>query len=253
MLSASVKQHIIKLSQKKHRKEFQEFLVEGIKGVDEALRFATVLMVIVEGSRRDEPAYVELIAFAEEKQIAIEYCGRKDVDAIKTTETFPGVMAVVELPETELIDLESQSVILALDGIKDPGNLGTIIRTADWFGVSAILLSEDSVDPYNEKCVRSTMGSIFRMSIHKTFDLKKTLLDLKEKDWRTYTFSMSGTPLQQLKKEEKSIYIFGSESQGVHLGIESIADGHYTIPGNAATESLNVSIASAIVLWELKR
>lgn len=253
MLKSSLKTHIGKLQQKKFRKEFQEFTIEGVKGVEEALNHATVLAVVVEGNRRDEPELARIISLAEKKHVAVEYCGHKDVDAIKTTETFPGIMAIVELPEVELVDLEEQGTILAIDGVKDPGNLGTIIRTADWFGVKAILLSEESVDPYNEKCVRSTMGSIFRVHIYKTYDFTDTLKELKAKKWHLSTFTMSGKPLTALKKSKQGVYIFGSESHGVSKEIEALCDEQYTIPGNTEAESLNLSIASGIVLWEIYR
>lgn len=253
MLTPSVKTHIIKLQQKKYRKEFQEFTIEGIKGVEEALTYGEVLMVAVEGNRRDEPEIARIIQMAEKKDIAIEYCGHKDIDAIKTTETFPGILAIVELPEVDMVDIEDEPVVLALDGVKDPGNLGTIIRAADWFGVKSIILSEDSVDPYNEKCVRSTMGSIFRVHIYKTFDLKKTLEELKADKWQLNTLTMTGKPLHQLKKGAKAVYVFGSESHGVSEEIEALCDERYTIPGNTKAESLNLSIASGIVLWEIFR
>lgn len=253
MLNPTLKTHIIKLQQKKYRKEFQEFLIEGIKGVEEALMYGTVLAVVIEGNRRDEPEFARLIALAAEKEVGVEYCGHKDVGSIKTTETFPGVIAIVELPEVDIVDIENEGTILALDGIKDPGNLGTIIRTADWFGVKAVLLSEDSVDPYNEKCVRSTMGSIFRVAVYKTFDLPGTLTELKAKKWQINTFAMEGKPLTQFKKATKAVYVFGSESHGVTKEVEVLSDEQYTIPGNTEAESLNLSIASGIVLWELSK
>ncbi len=253
MLSTSLKTHIAKLQQKKYRKEYQEFLIEGVKGVEEALEYGNVLALVIEGNRRDEPELGILIELAHQKGITVEFCGHKDVGVIKTTETFPGVIAVVELPEVELVDLEDGNTIIAIDGIKDPGNLGTIIRTADWFGVHSILLSEDSVDPYNEKCVRSTMGSIFRVNIYKTFDLKRMLEELKAKNWQLNTLTMTGKPITQLEKTQKSIYIFGNESHGLNKEIEEICDEQYTIPGDTKAESLNLSIAAGIVLWELSK
>lgn len=253
MLKPALKTHIIKLQQKKFRKEFLEFLVEGVKGVEEALTHATVLAVVIEGNRRDEPEFVRIIELAAKHDVGVEFCGHKDVGAIKTTETFSGVLAIVELPEVDMEDIENEMTVIALDGVKDPGNLGTIIRTADWFGVNAILLSDDSVDPYNEKCVRSTMGSIFRVHIYKTHDLKGTLQELKDGKWQLNTFTMTGKPLTTLSKKNKAIYIFGSESHGVSEEIMALSDEQYTIPGNTQAESLNLSIASGIVLWELSK
>lgn len=251
MLSNALKTHIGKLQQKKFRKEFEEFIIEGIKGVEEALQFGTVLTVIIDGSRRDEPVFTSLIAAAEKHDVPVEFCGRKDIDAIKTTETFPGVMAIVESNEAELDDILESNAVIVLDNIKDPGNLGTIIRTADWFGISSIIISEESVDPYNEKCVRSTMGSIFRVKIYRAYDLEKAVGELKDDDFGIYAFSMDGKPLQALRPAKKAAFIFGSESHGLRPIIAEQADGLYTIPGNTKAESLNLSVAAGIVMWHI--
>lgn len=253
MLSSTIKTHIGKLQQKKYRKDFQEFLVEGIKGVEEALQYGTVLAVIVDGARRDEPALASVIAAAEKKQVSVEFCGRKDIDVIKTTETFPGVMAIVELPESDFDTIIESNAVIVLDGVKDPGNLGTIIRTADWFGIKAIVLSEESVDPYNEKCVRSTMGSIFRVNIFRAENLLQTVEDLKEDGYKIYGLSMEGKALETLKTPSKAAYIFGSESHGIRKELIQAADGLYAIPGNTEAESLNLSVAAGIVMWKIKQ
>lgn len=251
MLPKSTIKHLNELQQKKHRAAAQEFIVEGVKGVEEALENAEVILIIMDGSLRDEAEMKEIIKAAEENEVPVEFCGRKDIGEIKTTDTFPGVMAVVSTNDIGLEEIASGPII-ALDGVKDPGNLGTIIRTADWFGIQNILLAEDSVDPYNPKVVRSTMGSIFRTQIFESQDLATSLNTLKTKyGYKVVSLEMDGEVLPEklLKKgSENMVFLFGSESHGVRESLEKFIDFRYTIPGKGQAESLNVAIAAAIVM-----
>lgn len=251
MLAKSIIKHIRELQQKKYRKELKEFVVEGVKGVGEALLSkAEVILVILQGDLRDEKEFSDLIKICTQKNIPFEFCGRNEIDQIKSTETFPGVLAIVAEPDVLLEQLLDGSVIICLDGVKDPGNLGTIIRTADWFGVKNILLSEDTVDPYNEKVVRSTMGSIFREDIFLSKNLVQTLERLKKDKYEICVLNMNGKPLEKLPTK-KAVYVFGSESHGVRPEVEKMADKMYTIPGKGGAESLNVSVAASILLYSL--
>ncbi|MBI2436316.1 MAG: RNA methyltransferase, partial [Candidatus Magasanikbacteria bacterium] len=210
-----------------------------------------IALVIMEGSRRDEPEFASILKLTQHTEVAVEFCGRKDVGFIKDTETFPGVLAVVDQQEIDLEDLV-EGPIICLDNIKDPGNLGTIIRTADWFGIKNILLSENSVDPYNPKVVRSTMGSMFHVHIFETGNLKKTLKKLKENfEYKIYSLDLKGKKLSTLKPSPKSVYIFGSESHGVSEGLDELIDERYTIEKKGEAESLNVAIATGILLSNL--
>lgn len=251
MLPKATIKHINELQQKKHREAAQEFIVEGVKGVEEALENAEVILIVMDGALRDEPDMHNLIQLAEEDELQVEFCGRKDIGEIKTTDTFPGVLAVVSTNDIGLEEI-ARGPIVALDGVKDPGNLGTIIRTADWFGIQNILLAEDSVDPYNPKVVRSTMGSIFRTQIFESKDLATSLNTLKTKyGYTVVSLEMDGDVLpQKLLKQgnENTIFLFGSESHGVRESLEKFIDSRYTIPGKGQAESLNVAVAAAIVM-----
>ncbi|MFZ2978574.1 MAG: RNA methyltransferase, partial [Candidatus Magasanikiibacteriota bacterium] len=167
-------------------------------------------------------------------------------DHIKTTDTFPGVLAIVEQSEVELNDLTGN--IICLDGVKDPGNLGTIIRTADWFGIKNIILAEDCVDPYNPKVVRSTMGSIFRVNIFESEGIVRDLSYLQEDGYKLNGLVMNGVNLDKLKPGNKEIYVLGSESHGIRPEVEKILDKKYTISGSGSAESLNVAVACGILL-----
>ncbi len=253
MLKSQIKKQIKKLHQKKYRYEFREFLVEGVKGVHEAIDNANVLVMVVEGSRRDEKQLQSLITLATKKDIPIEYCGRKDIGDIKTTDTFPGVQAIVEMPEIDINDMLDQTPILFLEKVKDPGNLGTIIRTADWFGIKHIILSEESADPYNEKTVRSTMGSIFRTNILNKENSSRVLGMLKDDGYDIYGLDMKGDNIHKLKAKQKSVYVFGSESQGLSKEMITYIDKTLVIPGKGNAESLNLAISAGIVMSHITK
>lgn len=252
MLTKATIKHLNELQQKKNRAAAQEFLVDGVKGVTEALQSdLEVILIVMDGSLRDETEMKKIIQIAEANDVPVEFCGRKDIGEIKTTDTFPGVLAVVSQIDLGLEDIATGPIV-ALDGVKDPGNLGTIIRTADWFGIQNILLAEDSVDPYNPKVVRSTMGSMFRTQIFASQHLATSLETLKTKfGYKVVSLEMDGKPLPEklLKKgSENMVFLFGSESHGVRPDLEKFIDFKYTIPGKGQAESLNVAIAAAIVM-----
>jgi len=249
MLENNFKKHIKQLHQKKFRKEFGEFLIEGVKGVAEAIDTdAEIIAIIIDGKKRDDEKILEIVTKANSNDLDIFYAGRNDLDDIKTTETFPGIMAIVAVVDTQLDDLMRGGPIVCIDGVNDPGNLGTIIRTGDWFGVSNILLSEKSVEVYNEKVVRSTMGSIFRSNIFKSNDLLKTLEKLKGEGYSLYGFGLNGKIGNYKLESGKVVYIFGSESHGIRKEVLELCDGVYTIEKRGEAESLNLGVAVGIAL-----
>lgn len=250
MLDKQIKKHIKQLQQKKYRKEYNEFLVEGIKGIQEALRSSyEVVALVIDGKKRDEQDIQSLILLSQKKDTEVFFAGRGDIDEIKTTETFSGVLAVVAMQDIGLQSLEQGKPIVCIDGINDPGNLGTIIRTADWFGISSILLGEGSVDPYNDKVVRSTMGSFFRSQVFTAVSLVHSLEKLKRDGYSLYALDTHGTPVSHsLHLPKKSVFVFGSESHGIRPEIQSLCDQSFTIVGTGKAESLNVGVAVGITL-----
>lgn len=248
MLSDSQRKHISKLQQKKHRHQSEQFIVEGIKGCEEALQHASVAALLIASANQE--GFQSLITDAEEKDVEVLFASEKDIKAIKATTTFPGCLAVVNMPETSLEDISG--AVVCLEAINDPGNLGTIIRTADWFGIRDIILSENSVDPFNEKVVRSTMGSIFRMNIHQSEHVASDLAWMKEKQGYSLAgLVMDGNPVEMLEESGKTCYIFGSESHGISPDVDALLDHRYTIPGKGQAESLNVAITAGIILSKI--
>ncbi|MFA7244796.1 MAG: RNA methyltransferase [Candidatus Magasanikbacteria bacterium] len=252
MLEKSVIKHLNKLQQKKFRKEEKEFVVEGIKGVSEALNSQMeVILIVIDGKLREEKEFAEIISKAESEDVPVTFCGRQDIEDIKDTETFPGVLAIIEQRESTMDNFEDGPII-CLENIKDPGNLGTIIRTADWFGFKNILLSEETVDIYNPKTVRSTMGSIFHLNFFRATSVLKTLEKIKEEyEYKLYSLDLEGNDYKTMKPENKAVYIFGSESHGISPDLEKIIDKSYTIAGSGEAESLNVAVSAAIIMSQL--
>lgn len=250
MLSNSASTLLRKLSQKKFRKEYGLFVVEGKKGVQEALNHAEVQLIIVEESAIDSDMG-SIISYAEKTDIPVERANKREAESIKQTETFPGIMAVVGMNETSLDDMMNAETIILLDRVNDPGNLGTIIRTADWFGVHDLILSEGSVDPYNEKVVRSTMGSIFRTAIYQSEYMPETVELLKKNGYSIAVLDMEGDDITSFQPKRKQALLFGSESHGVSEKLLEFVDQAYTISGEGDAESLNLAISVGITLHQI--
>lgn len=162
----------------------------------------------------------------------------KSISALNTPGTMLAVVRQPELPPSE------QGLILALDGIQDPGNMGTIIRTADWFGVSTIVCSNETVDIFNPKVIQSSMGSLFRVSVVYT-DLVEYL---DKSTYPKFGALMEGEAMPLVQPEENAILIMGNEGNGVSPEIIQCIDRPVHIPGKGDAESLNVAVATGILL-----
>ena len=242
-LSANKIKYIRSLHQKKYRDEHNLFIAEGEKIVEEALR---------SGYNVKEVFY--------EKEI-----GKEAMSRISNLSSPSPVLAVIEkpnfTPDSILQNLDSQGrkpLYLALDGVKDPGNLGTIIRVADWFGVDAIFASPGSVEVYNPKVVQATMGAIFRKHVIYT-DLAQVCEKFLAAGLPVYGTFLAGKNLyENLPQEHKcGLVVMGSESFGISAQLESLISNKLLIPPYPAdaqtSESLNVAIATAIICAEFRR
>ena len=164
------------------------------------------------------------------------------------------VIAVAKIPEKQIINYDD-SLILILDGIRDPGNLGTIIRTAKWFGVNTIICSEDCVDAFSPKVVQSTMGALFHVNVIYE-DIQTFIGDLKTKGFHIHGAAMEGTSIYKTDKSSKTALIIGSESHGIRENVLKHCNTLFTIPNleeEQKVESLNAAIATSIILSELTR
>ena len=234
---------IIKNIKKLHDKKYRidSYIVEGIKMVKEAI---------------SENQLIELIAIREDfeinfdtKNIKIITVSSKVFNDISDVKTPQGILAVIKKKPNKQIETNTD-YILALDSLQDPGNMGTIIRTADSANINQIIINKTTADPYSPKVIRSTMGAIYRMNIIEVENLESTLKELQDKSFKVITTDL---------KAEKSIYdinynrtivVIGNEANGVSQEVLEIADERVIIPMLGKTESLNASIAASIMIYE---
>ena len=231
MLTKNQIKLIRSLSLKKNRQKHGLFIVEGEKLVNEVL-----------SSDWEVEGIYATKEWLGENAIIIS---NNDLSRISSLKTPNKVVAVVKIKKGSL-DITSNTV-LALDGVKDPGNLGTIIRLADWFGVEDIICSDDCVDYLNPKVVQSSMGSFTRVNLHYT-----SLMDAFKKysEYKLFMTVLNGTPLSEMTNADKKIVVMGSESKGISNKILKLTSDKITIPKSKSSkaESLNVSVATAIIL-----
>ena len=240
MISKNQIKLITSLTQKKYRKQHQLFLAEGEKVIDEILNSSFEL----------EHLYCTQDIFNNVESTKKSIIGESDLKKITALNTPNNCLAVFKIPVEQKIDYTGLTVVL--DDIKDPGNLGTIIRLCDWFGVSQIVCSLQSVDIYNPKVVQATMGSITRVAVFYT-DLEEYLNNSNAKIYGTF---MEGENIYKTSLPTNGIVVFGNEANGISKTIEKFITDKIAIPrfGNLqSTESLNVATAAAIVISEFKR
>jgi TrmH family RNA methyltransferase len=250
-LSKNHEKWIRKLHQKKYRDEEGIFIAEGFNSFEAAMRTTRhdVKEVVIENSIL-ESALKNL-----PDGIPVYTCSKKVMEVISTEESPQGIVIVCHQREFPFSDLENGTpgqTLLYLENISDPGNLGTILRTATWFGISEILLSPSSVDPFNTKVIRASAGTIFSQEIYLSVD-SNDLFRLAEKhDYNLIaTVPRDGVPIGRWQGAGKNIILFGPEVQGLSKELIERAHHRISIPGKGDAESLNLAAAVAIILYEI--
>ena len=238
MLTNNQRKLILQLSKKKFRIANNLFVAEGKKVVNE---------LIASNWRFQNLFSTEDNFHQDSKLLKLE-----EMKKITHFKTPSQVLGVFFLPEPQKIIAESTTI--ALDGVSDPGNLGTIIRLCDWFGLSELICSKTTVDCYNPKVIQASMGSIVRVRCHYVDDIETVLTNLEKP---IYGATAKGDSIYKEKLPKEATYIFGSESHGISTSLSNNLNGEFAIPsfrkGNSIAESLNVANASAIFLSELFR
>ncbi|WP_395634212.1 TrmH family RNA methyltransferase [Flavobacterium sp.] len=240
MVSKNQIKLITGLQQKKYRNEHQLFLAEGVKVIQELLQSNIVLDHLFETE-----SIFEIVPTAQ--KTLIKEADMKRMSALNTPSS---CLAVFHIPAPKPID--SEGLIVALDDIRDPGNLGTIIRLCDWFGVTQLLCSKETVDLYNPKVIQSTMGSVSRVQVNYV-DLDAFISETTLPVFGTF---MDGNNIYKEQLPSEGILIFGNEANGISSTLEQKIKNRIAIPrfGNLQqTESLNVATATAIFLSEFRR
>ena len=244
---------IKKLKDKKYRDIENAYIVEGIKLVKEALQENANIKQIV---LCDDCEKVENISKELMYEIAKHNCicvTNKIFKYISEVQAPQGILAVIEKNNANGEIDYNEDIIVALDDIQDPGNLGTILRTVDSIGLKQILVSKGTADSYNPKVVRSTMGAIFRVKIIECENLEQTLKEIKKHKFKIVVSSLQTDNSVYDIKYNKKVVVIGNEANGVEKSIQEISDEKIKIPMFGKTESLNASVATGIILYEYVR
>ena len=245
--------HIRKLKDKKYRDESNEYVVEGVKLVEEAVKENAKIKQIIVCEDTTRTYEIPTHIMFEIAKYECIYVSDKIFNIITQVTNPQGIMAIIEKNAQDTQIDYTQDIIVALDDVQDPGNLGTILRTVDSIGLNQIIVSKGTADAFNSKVVRSTMGAIFRIKIIEVEDLAQAI-----KEMRKHHFKLMVTSLQTENSIfdidfNKKIIVIGNEANGVSKEIQDMADEKAKIPMLGRTESLNASVAAGVVMYEYVR
>lgn len=238
MLSKNEAKYIQSLFHKKQRDALNLFIVEGVKGVDELLNSSMQVQKIYALDNWEHPKMHKAPI------VRISESALQQVSALQTPNK---VLAIAAQPVMEVQPPVKGKWILALDGIKDPGNMGTLIRIADWFGIQQIVASEDSVEFFNPKVIQSTMGSFARVAVGYT----PLLQYLNQTDLPVLGALLNGNSIYQQPALKEGVLLIGNESNGISEALLPLISLPVSIPRIGGAESLNAAVAGGILLSHL--
>lgn len=240
------------LNNPRARRGDSEFVIEGPHLIEAALEKAAKLILYITATEKAIDRHPELLERAEALGLACYALSPKHAGRITNATEPQGWFAVLRMPRPA--DLRGD-VVIALDGLQDPGNVGTIIRTAAWFGVETILLGNSTADPFAPKVVRSTQGAIFDVSLETGGNLVKRLSDLRAsgREIIATTLDSTANSVFEATFPNPCVLLFGKEARGISPDLLELASTRVVIPKFGSGESLNVAASAAIVLAELRR
>jgi len=245
--------YLASLKQKKFRLINQEIIIEGSKLILDAIKNNQEIIKIIY-CKKDE-AFSKIRSWAKEHNIPLNLCSHKDAEKISDTKNSQQIFALLKfkLPKKiDEIDLTLNNNIIVMDGISDPGNLGTILRTCSWFGYNNIMLSNECVEFNSPKTIRAAMGAHFYMKNIYKDSIQNIIKFLKQKKYEIIVADLNGTNLNKFKlKTKKWALILGNESKGISNDSINGANQIITIEGANKIESLNVAEAGSIIMYYL--
>ena len=250
MLSINKIKYLKSLSIKKYRQAEQRVLLEGYRIINESLNSSLIFEHIwINEDLKSNKDIKILLDIIKEKNISFNFESEKKIKLISNTKNTQGLLALVNIKDFYNNQIITDKVVI-LDQISDPGNLGTIIRTCAWFNIKTLILTENSADIFNPKCLRSGMGGHFYLNNCRYLSNNEIVKFLKSNNYFVYCASSDGVPFVKDKSLEKWALILGSEAHGINkeLKIGKVV----SIAGNGEIESLNVSVAAGILLNNLK-
>ncbi len=243
MLTNAQLKHLQSLKLKRDRQNYGEFIIEGDKLVTEALLENVEIKLICA-----EKQWISLHQHAIPSTVRVEEVTVKQLEKISSLSTPQSVIAMIAQPaNANGLTAEKQKWTIVLDNIQDPGNLGTIIRSADWFGITTIICSKNCVDQYNPKAVQASMGSIFRVKMRYT-DIEQFL---KKTPIKKYAAMLDGKNISTMQFGKEGILVIGSESHGITDAVLQLCDEKITIGKTGKAESLNAAVATSILIYRI--
>lgn len=264
MITSAANQQMKQLSalikKSKERKKHKLFVVEGTRMCLEAPKEWLKHMYVAENFLEKPQSRMQLMQYLEANGLAFEEVCEVVSDsvfhAVADTQTPQGILAILRMPEYELADLLNggHTHLLVLESIQDPGNLGTMVRTGEGAGISGILMNQTTVDLFNPKTVRSTMGSLYRVPFYVAEDLGETIQQLKKEGVRVFAAHLKGTKSYDAADYRgATAFMIGNEGNGLSDELAELADCYIRIPMQGQVESLNAAISATLLMYECNR
>jgi len=237
------------LQKAKNRRQAGLFLAESVKMVREALELGLCRTLVVDSRRSEE--YADMIDAAQAMGCDVLLVTGAIMQAVSEQKTPQGVCCTVQIPQEP--QALSGSLLVAMDGVQDPGNVGTILRTADAAGFDGALLSGACADLYSAKTLRATMGSVFRVPVQRVDNLPAALEALKAQGYAIVATELGGEDFYTYCPHDKAVLVIGSEGRGVSPAVHAAATHHLALPMRGGAESLNAAVAAGIMIYEMAR
>lgn len=252
MIAKSRLKNILSLKQKKYRDEQKLFLIEGYRLCQEALQSGfTIETLLINHDFLSPQKLNKIVSLARHKQIEVIEIQQSVVKRLADTVNSQGIFCIVKQKrfDLEAILNKENKIIVIIDEGQDPGNVGTIVRACDWFGIDAVFLSEGTVELYNPKVMRSTMGSIFHLPVAEAVDLKVVLPRLKQLGYHIFGSDANGDyHYNQVDYRMPLALVIGNENRGIKNDLFNYFDKTIKIPSYGNAESLNMALAAAIII-----
>ncbi len=241
---------ILKLEKRRFRDEEGVFVLEGKKLIAEAVQAKVDILqfLATEKFGREQKAFFAEVGILPDK---VTYISEHNIQRLSGTQTPSGIMAIAQKHLATLDVIKQTQKVVVFENIRDPGNLGTMIRTADWFGINGIMVSQEGVDIYNDKVLRATMGSLFHMPIYVSHSVIDDLQALKDAGFAVVVTRPESPTTFPQNTQQKFVIVMGNESRGTSKEIDELADFTYSIPKYGHAESLNVAVSFGIALSQL--
>lgn len=242
---------IVKLKQAKHRKATGSFIIEGLKVIQMALDSKYIISKIMVLEDKVE-AFSEIISNFKSNDIKLYDISKQVSDKIALSKNPQGIFAVVKAQKNNALNI-NEKLVIACEDLSDPGNLGTIIRTADAVRVKNIIINSGCVDIYNDKVIRASMGSLFNVNIISSSDFISDISDLKSKGYNIACGHLCGDDFFDREVSEKNVLIIANEAHGISDKVENICNSKWKLPMTGDAESLNAAVAAGIMMYDIMR